>query len=254
MAYTRTRTYRNRKRFRRRGGVLSTKNIYSRTSRKAQATQIAALKRKVNKVYRKTKPEKKVIVESIAGQYNMSSESVGNTYFSLGVLDIPSGSHDDQRVGDLIYRKDYWYLTFEYYNNSNTGYHNSESCGTPMRVLAGRWKNHQNAATLVPSPNTLITNYSNTGSDSTMSVIAPLINGVSEQLYIDYDKTFTITSERSQKVLKISTPWYKCRYDKDGYCNHSWLICKAGGLHYDSDFTEHVLVCALRKTVYVDAS
>lgn len=46
-----------KRRYARRRSALSTRSIYSRRSALAQAGQIAALKKRVNKVYKVCKPE-----------------------------------------------------------------------------------------------------------------------------------------------------------------------------------------------------
>lgn len=253
MPYNNSYRYRRYRKYRRYNRKLTYRNIYMNRSAKSQATQIAALKKKVNKVFKATKPETKVIIESTANQFTMSSAALGNTEWGSGNLFISVGPADNQRIGDNILRKDYWYITFEYYNTSDTGYHNSESSGTPIRIISGGWKTSQNSYDLVPTAASIISNYSNSGADSSMACLSPLVNGVTATHNIYYDKTFTITAERNQKVVKVKTPWYKARFDSDGYANHSWLICKASGLHWDANFTESVLVTIVRKTVFRDA-
>lgn len=243
--FNRRRTYNSRK--------LSSKNIYMNRGAKSQAVQIAALRNKINKVYKAAKPETKVIIDSTVADITLRSDALGNTQFGSGVVNISVGAADNQRVGDKILRKDYWYLTFEYFNSSNTGYHDNESAGTPLRVVCGGWKTNQNAYDMVPTAATIIANYSASGASSTASVVAPLVNGVSAEQNIYADKSFTITAERSQRIMKFKTPWYTCRFDSAGYSNHAWLLVKAGGLHWNQNFTESVLVTVSRKTVFRDA-
>ena len=251
MPYGRTYKYRRYKR-RYNNRKLSNKNIYSHKSATSQAVQIAALRNKINKVYRAAKPEMKTIIDSAPSQYSMDSSIAGNTYLTLGSIRIISGSADNQRIGDKIYRRDTYYLTFEYFNNSTTGYHNGESSGTPVRVICGGWKSPKGYDT-VPTMSSIISNYSDTGAPSTMSSIAPLLNGVTETQYIYSDKTFYLTTSRNQKVLKIKTPWYNCRYNSNDECNHAWVMIKASGLHWDSDFTETIQLTTLKKTAFRDA-
>ena len=243
--FNRRRSYTSRK--------LTSKNIYMNRGAKSQAVQIAALRNKINKVYKAAKPETKVIIDSTVADITLRSDALGNTQFGSGVVNISVGAADNQRVGDKILRKDYWYLTFEYYNSSATGYHDNESSGTPLRVVCGGWKTNQNSYDMVPTAATIIANYSVSGASSTASVIAPLVNGVSAEQNIYADKSFTITSERSQRIMKFKTPWYTCRFDSAGYSNHAWLLVKAGGLHWNQNFTESVLVTVSRKTVFRDA-
>lgn len=233
---------------------LSNKNIYMNKSARSQAVQIAALRNRVNKVYRACKPEKKVVISNSALQFAMGSGTGFNTYFNSGVLDIGNGNTDSDRIGDKIYRRDYYYLTFEYYNNSNTGYHDSESSGTPVRIILGAFKNDLNAGSVVPQPSAIISNYDSTGPGSSASCISPLVNGVTDEHQIFYDKAFYMTTDKNQKIIKLKTPWYLCRFGPSANeCNHSWLLCKASGLHWDTNFNEKILVTLTRKTVFMDA-
>lgn len=237
----------------RRNYTLSSRNIYANRSARAQASQIAAIRNRVNKVFRACKPEKKVAIESSPGQFVMGSGATYQTYLNLGSLNIVSGSGDAYRVGDKIFRKDTYYITLEYFNNSESGYHDGESSGTPIRFLVGRWKDLKSYSN-TPALDTLISNYGATGANSTNSVIAPLVNGVTEKNYIYSDFVRYITSAKNQLVVKLSTPWYPCRFAVDsGDSDHSWIIIKAGGLHWDANFTENIQVTYTRKTVFTDA-
>lgn len=251
MPYYRTRSF-NRRRVRK-SRVLSTKSIYSRKSANAQAAQIAALRKRVNKVYKVCQPEKKVLIESTAQQHPMDSSATGNTSFGIGALDIGLGTGDNQRIADKVIRKDYVYLTFEYFNNSDTGYHDSESSGTPVRVIFGAYKNKQLTAGAYPSLTGLVANYTSSGADATQATIAPLVNGITEEKIIYYDKTFILSTSRNQKVLKLRSPWYSCRWAPDGVFNHTFCVVLCGNLHWDLNFTETVQCNSLRKTVYTDA-
>lgn len=248
------RTYRYRKRFNyRRRSTLSNKRIYGRTSAKSQASQIAALRNRINKVYKASKPERKVLIESSAQQHPMDSSATGNISFGIGALDLSLGTADNQRIGDKVNRKDYVYLTFEYFNNSDTGYHDSESSGTPVRVIFGAYKNKQLTAGAYPSLSGLVANYTSSGADATQATIAPLMNGITEEKVIYYDKTFILSTSRNQKVLKIHSPWYSCRWAPDGVFNHTFCVVLCGNLHWDLNFTETVQCNSLRKTVFTDA-
>ena len=186
--------------------TLSTRNIYANRSAYAQATQIAALRRRINKVYRAAKPERKVVI-STPSQFSLNSSAAGYNNLSQSALDIANGSTDEQRIGDKVYRKDTFYLTFEYFNNSDTGYHDSESSGTSIRIICGAWKDVEGATT-VPSATAVVHNYSSTGAYSTIAAVAPLVTGITEKQEIYRDFTFNMTSSSNQKTIKVSTPWY----------------------------------------------
>lgn len=247
------RFYPARRRYRK-SRVLSSKNIYSRTSAKSQSVQIAALKRKINKVYRAAKPERKQKVSDPI-RNDLSSAANKDVYFTAACMNIESGPLDNQRIGDKIYRKDKFHLTFEYYNSSNTGYHNSESSGCQVRIICGRWKTPHNVS-LVPTPDSLVSGFSTTGAGYTISSVAPLVPTVTEDKIIYSDKLYYMTSSDNQKAIKISTPYYLDRFSIDSGVDmscHSWIVVIGAGLHWDQNFTEVVQFTSIKKTVYTDA-
>lgn len=249
------RYYRSRRRYGKRfyrNRTLSQKSIYGSRSSYSQARQISALNKKINKVYRRTKPEKKVAIDVAPVVVTLSSTAAGSTESHLVPVDIENGAGDKQRVGDKIWRRDIFYLSFEYYNTSSTGYHSSESAGCQLRFILGQYRTPTNYLNS-PSTASLIQNYSTSGAGYTISGIAPLVNGVTETHRIFKDKKYNITTDKNQLRIKIATPWYSCRWQDAYNVNHSWLLINASGLHYDNDFTEYVEMTVTRKTVFTDA-
>lgn len=234
-----------------RSKVLSQRSIYGSRSSYSQARQISALNKKVKRVWKRTKPEKKVAIDLAPVIVTLSSTLAGSTESHLVPVDISNGSDDYQRIGDKVWRRDVYYLSFEYYNTSSTGYHSSESAGCQLRFILGQYKSPTNYLNS-PSTASLIQNYATSGAGYTISGIAPLVNGVTEEHKIWKDLKYNVTTEKNQLRVKISTPWYSCRW-KDVYNNnHSWLLVNASGLHYDNDFTEYVEMTVTRKTVFTD--
>ena len=100
MAYGYRRT-RGRKSTRRGNRTLSTRRIFNNKSARAQAAQINALKRRINRVYRAAKPEVKV-VETLRTERmmlpNMEDNVVGFDFIKPSL-----GTADDQRIGSMIH-------------------------------------------------------------------------------------------------------------------------------------------------------
>ena len=239
-----------------RRSVLSNRRVFGNRGARSQALQIAALRNRVNKVYRACKPEKKVAVGNPAS-FEMNSGIAGDTDFSMSALDIHQGATDQTRIGNLVWRKDIYYLTFEYYNSSSTGYHDSESSGTSLRIICGQWK-EQHGQSSVPLIGELISQYGTSGTNMTISTIAPLLDGTTDYFRIAKDMKFSLTAARNQHQVKVSSGWYSCRFDgednsSDSSSNHSWCWVVCNGLHYDNNFKEWVKVTAIRKTVFTDA-
>lgn len=243
------RRFRRPIRYRRR--TLSSRNVFLNTGAKSQAKQIAALNRKVHKIARASKPEKKVITES-PQQATFSSRAGGDVHLVFTVPEIINGSGDKYRIGDKIFRRDTWNMSFEYYNNSSTGYHESESSGVQVRIICGQWRTpHNNLNT--PTVDQVIDHYDTSGSGYTTAAVAPLLNGITEQCRIFSDRVYYLTSARNQKVIKTKTPWYSNRFDADGQNNHAFVIVVVAGLHYDSNFSEYVELSHIKKSVFTDA-
>lgn len=233
--------------------TLSTRKIFSRTGARAQANQIYALRKRVNYVYKKTKPEKKVAVSGPAS-FNFNSGVVGSVYNTYTPLAIAKGSGNDQRVGDKIYCKDKYMFSLEYYNTSSTGYHDSESSGVQVRIIVGRYKTPVDNSVGV-TPSGLIQSYSNTGDGYSTSAAAPLLTNVTQNYLIDKDRTFYLTAEKNQRIVKVSSKAYVRRYDdaNSSNSNHSFVMILVAGLHFDNDFKEYVKGTRIVKTVFTDA-
>lgn len=235
-----------------RRSVLSNRRVFGNRSARSQAVQIAALRNRMTKISKACTPERKVATDNTVGQYVMDSSIAGDNDVVLTALQINVGDTKGKRVGDKIYRKDTYYITFEYHNTSDTGYHSGESAGTTLRLICGQYKTTA-GATDAPVVSDLISAYSTSGAPMTISAIAPLVTGVTKNVKIIKDFKFNITTNANQHTVKVSTGWYTCRFDSDGNSNHSWLWIVANGLHHDSNFTEYVQLTAFRKTVFTDA-
>ena len=245
--------YRKRYAYRKKRSVLSSRNVYGRTSARAQSYQIAALRSRVNKLNRKVKPEKKTYTVAAASK-TLASESGGDVAITIAPPVIPQGGSQNQRVGEKIYRRDTYYVSLEYFNNSLTGYHISESAGVQCRIILGRYKSNVNAA-LVPTGADLISLYSSSGPSYTISAISPLKDGITTRYQVHKDKVFYMEINKNQKVLKIKTPWYVDRYYTDSGVTsdrHSFLFITAAGLHWDTDYTEYVQLAYSVKSVFTD--
>lgn len=243
------RKYSRRRGFRR---VLSTRNIYANTRPRSQARQISVLNKKVNAIYKKTKPERKVATDIAPATVTLSSNVGGSTQSHMVPVDISNGVNDNGRIGDKVFRRDIFYITLEYFNSSETGYHGSESAGCQFRFILGQYKTPTNYLNS-PSTESIIAAYSTSGTGYSISSIAPMVNGVTTNHNIWKDMKFNMTTTRNQKYLKITTPWYNCRWTDNSTCNHSWLLVNAAGLHWDSNFSEYVELTVYRKSVFTDA-
>lgn len=239
-----------KRRYARRRSTLSTRNIYAKRSSISQAGQIAALRNKVNKVYKVCKPEMKRYY-GLVGQFNFNNTISGAVDHAIGDIPVAEGTGLDDRVGDKIYCKTKYLLTFEYFNNSSTGYHNSESAGCQLRIIVGRYKTPMGSGD-APLATDIIESYASSGGNYTISSVAPLKANVTENHFIDYDKTFYLTTTTNQKIVKASTRRYLRRFG-DNKSNHAWILIICAGLHADANFTEEVNYAVARKITFTDA-
>lgn len=248
--YRSRRSYRTRRYGRR---ALSTRNIYAHRSNMAQATQIAALKKKVNRVYKACKPEMKVVHGDVFEQ-TFSNGTLATNYKGYVAPEIAVGAEDYQRVGNYIWRRDEYEIRLTYSNNaaSTSGLHNHESSCAQMRFICGIWKD-PSSNTSFPGISDVIHDYASTGQGYRALMVQPLRDGITMKNRIVYDKVFAVGLTKPQTLVRIRTPWYSCRYDNYTWNTHSWIMCVAGDLDYDTTFDEHLEIIGTRKTIYKDA-
>lgn len=231
---------------------LSNRRIFGRTSAKSQASQIATLRNRVNKVYKACKPEIKTVITS-AETINYTSETLSSYYRFYPWTQPDLGTADNQRTGNHIYVKNgVLYLSMEYFNSSQTGYHPTESSGCQVRVIIGQWKTNR-GPTIIPSIGDILEFPSNTGADYTQLALSPLKKGISSQHAILRDYRTILTSERNQKMVKLyAKPRIPYVWVGDTVPN-MWALILVSGLHFDTDFTETVKITASDKLVFTDA-
>lgn len=246
MAYGRYRRRRYSSRSRR---ALSNRNVYGKTSSKAQARQIATLRNRVSRVYKACRPEIKLKYNN-ATSFTFDSQTLLNTY-TAWIPQMPIlGSDDNNRIGDKIYVKNIQLnFTFEYYNSSATGYHNSESAGTTMRIIVGKYKEAKGS---VPNIQGVLQETSNTGSAYTNQAVVPLKNEQSVYSKILLDKRFTITTNNNQKIMRLNVRPGTIRF-RDNDANAVWVMVISAGLHNDSNFSEFVKGTFSSKIAFTDA-
>ena len=250
MAYgksTRRRSYRRTRR------TLSNRNVYGKTSAKAQARQIASLRNRINKVYKVCRPEIKTIVTG-SDTITYTSESI-SSYYRMYPMTAPQlGTGDKDRIGNSIrVINGVLYLSMEYFNSSVTGYHDTESSGCQYRIIIGQFKSRA-SSTIIPSIDNLLEYPSNHGPSYTQLAISPLKEGLTNSFCILRDIHGALTLDRNQKIMKIPfKPRMPYVFDDDGKFDNCWACLIVAGLHYDEDFIETVKITVSDKLVFTDA-
>lgn len=246
-----TRRYRrNYKRFNRR---LSNRRIFGRTSAKSQASQIASLRNRINRVYNQCKPEIKTIVTGAETQ-TYTSETLSSYYRFYPMTSPDPGTGDKDRIGNHIkVINGVLYLSFEYYNSSPTGYHNTESAGCQYRIIIGQF-NTAHSKSAIPPIADVLEYTGNTGANYTQLALSPLKEGITSKFTIIKDIRGVLTSERNQKMMKIAfKPKRPYVFDDAGAFNNCWACLIVTGLHYDTDYTEYCKITVSDKLVFTDA-
>lgn len=247
--------YRRRRSYRRNRRSLSNRNVFGKTSAKAQSRQIASLRNRINSVYRRTKPEIKNLLGA-AITHSFTSGALDDIWFA-GVFPMPllNSGKDNGMIGNYCKPLSLQLNGYaEYYNSSTTGYHNTESAGCVARVIIVQRKTPEDYTT-THSLSEFIPNPSYTGAEYTAMAVKPLQTGITEKWDVLCDKRFIFTSDSNQKIFRIRVKPKPFRFNNEDnkIFNYCKFIVIAAGLHYDQDYTEHLEFTEFVKMSYTDA-
>ncbi|UPW41738.1 capsid protein [Peromfec virus RodF5_42] len=252
------RRYRNRRYRKRYNRRLSKSNILLNKGSRSQAKQILALNRKVNRVYRATKPEIKFAITSPI-QHQYTSAALSSVYTRhIMPLPSPQSSTDTGMDGDKCSMKSFVIRGYaEYYNSSDTGYHNSESAGCIIRIIAVQPKQANfNVADITLTD--LLQDYGDSSTGYTALSYSPFKRGTTTNYRILMDYKTKLTTNNNQKLLSLNVPLGRYRDLRYNVSQQNWAnvviyFVAVSGLHYDSNFTEYVTITHTPKMVYTDA-
>lgn len=199
-----------RRKGRRGSRTLSTRRIFNNKGAKAQAAQIYALRKSVNRVRRQCLPEVKEYISSQntikAAAY--TSADVNQTYFKIDVPVPQSGPGDSQRIGDKVRQLPITlflnglYRVITHTSNGIPMYNTITSKGCGMRVVAVQNRIASNAT---PT----ITSLFDTFETSTNAVLTmanlnnPFKRGITANYIILYDKVFYFNDNKPIQNLKL---------------------------------------------------
>lgn len=248
---------RTRKRYNR---VLSKKSIYGNRSARSQSNQIAALNRKINIIAKRDRPETKVVLSQTTTKTFTSKLLSGVYEVIVPALPSPSSSTDSGMVGDVCHIKSFRLNMYaEYFNTSDTGYHNSESAGGVIRIVAVQHKINDGDGIASLSPADILQDYGSSGTSYTAMAFSPFKTGITNRYRILMDKRYYITTDKNQLCLNLSCPLGKYRdlryvnnLSINGWTNMINFIVFCSGLHGDSNFSETVDITYNTKLSYTD--
>lgn len=219
MAYgNRRSTY--RRKGRRGNRALSTRRIFNNKSARSQAKQIYALKRRINRVYRATKPEVKVLEQ---GQYNALQLLPGQmTSFSEVFLRPELGTGDDQRTGNVVNLKAATlFLSAKYSMTTRTSsgipFYNvvNGSPGAGLRVIAVQTKVARAAAPTLQSVLHNAISDSAGGIYSMANLKIPFEDGITTSYHVLLDRVYQFSNNRPiiSKRINIRPAMKTYRWD-----------------------------------------
>lgn len=232
---------------------LSNKYVYGNRSAKSQAKQIAALRNRINSVYRQTKPEVKV-VSSTAQEFELTNSSVLSDSYVVLPLTYPiRGDADYQFHGDEIHLVNVKLsLSMEYHNTSSTGYLVGESAGTPVRIIVVQ-DNYPTAADGYLTLDELLSYSGYSGAQYTLRATSPFKRGVTEHVKIVYNRLVYMTTDKNQFSTTLNLKGFNnIRWDKNDAVNRIWVYVVPCGLHA-SAATETVEGAFASEIAFTDA-
>lgn len=239
------------------GKALSTRNIYGRKSASAQAHQIAALRRRINKVSARCKPELKVF-ESSPETTKFTSEASGTWVTKKEVLStFTQGTGDSQYVGDhvrSIRLQIPIHAEFSLYGYDGDT-QQMDSLGASVRVVVFQSKSRTNETSGSIAPYVIISNAASSGSGYELLASAPLVRGVTERFKILADKKYNLTNFKNQLNTRISVRPDNVRFGPEtGYYNKIFVFFYVANLHWTSlSKYEYVNITHQFKFTYTDA-
>ena len=205
--------YRGRSSYRKAGRsarTLSTRRIFSNKGSKAQAKQIYALRRAVNRVKAQCKPEVKVRRTAIdeRGLALSSTASPGTVNWSVVRHPMPdSGTSDSTRIGNkirLVAPKMFIALQYVERLNSAQSFYNStlQNHGIQVRLIAVQAKV---AHTETPQLTDILQNVNfDSQIDSVMMMRQPFQIGITSKYNILLDKHMTVDLDNPTKTYRVT--------------------------------------------------
>nr|QWB14894.1 capsid protein [Cressdnaviricota sp.] len=201
----------SRRRAGRRGNRnLSTRRIFGNKSAKAQAKQIYALRKSVNRVRRRCQPEVKEIItpQNTVKAAAYTEAGINQMYHKLEFPVPVLGTGDNQRIGDkvrLLPTTLFLNGLYREITNSSNGiplYNVITSKGCAMRIVAIQ---NRISANSTPSITSIFDTFdTTTNAVLTMSNINnPFKKGITTKYMILYDKVFYFNDLKPIKNLKL---------------------------------------------------
>lgn len=238
MAYTRRRY---RRRYRKR---LSDRTVFSKTSAKSQAKQIAVLRNRINKVSKANRLEIKNSQETFTETFSNSSLATVYAFWK-----IP----DSFIKNNWTKLKGFTLNGILEYGDNREAYPGQEMTRSgSARILI--YQNLQ-ARNQTSSPS-FIVDIANTGTDYELNTTRPLKDGVTSYVKILADRTYLLSDQEPQKRVHISIRKLLNFHKEEGDTYPRGAIFVAvitSGLHWTSGgYTETIKASLNSKLLYIE--
>lgn len=240
-----------RYRYRRRYSRLSNRRIFGSRSARSQASQIAALRNRMNKYMAQNRPEIKQYIAS-SDAFTLSSQASSGSYYRWKITMPPQGTDGNERVGDKIKFKNINVFGYFEYYNSVGGYHNSESAGTPVRVIVVQDLTSP-VNSVAPDVDDLLAVSSFSGQKYSLRAVSPFKPGISELYKVLYDGKFNLTLANNQHSLDVNIHSLKDMEWIQDTPQNLFVYIIPCGLHWDANYTENVHGYVGAKIAFTDA-
>lgn len=244
--YRRRRSYRGRK-YRR---TLAGKNIYQRTSARAQSGQIMALRNRVNAISRSLRPETQIWNSDEITQV-FDNSSVSKTYYDMGVTPNPlslglSGTEARLLSCNLNF-------SIEYADNYSKVAATDHQRTCSIRFILIQLKAGQENPPLISE----IMKFENSGPGYELNTVKPLEDGITSQFRIIGDWRYSLSD---QKPIILRRLFFRrlspLRWDESGSYNYVagslYLFVVTAGLHWDSSYSQQLTMSLSAKVAYTD--
>lgn len=223
---------------------LSNRVIYSKTSAKNQAKQIASLRNRLNTVFKKTRKEIRNVQETYNHTFSNSAlSSVYDTfYLTNSFMDGQWTKLRGLSINGIL----------EYADNREAYPDTNLTRSGSVRLVVYQAIQSRNSSTNVDS----IADISNTGTDYELNSTRPLKDGISSFVKILYDRTYTLSDQNPQKRIHVNIKRLLNlhRQENDNYPRGNIFIgLITSGLHWTvGGYTEQITASLVAKQVYTE--
>ena len=239
--------YRKRgKRFYRRAKPLSKANIFSRKSASSQARQINALRKRINTVYKRTRPETQRY--QVSDSVTFKNDTFADTYKinrpAAGIVSNMTGNWANLYGTNIR-------ILMEYSDNYqvDAAVDHQRTCSYRFIV----WQTVKTGGSQQNIGDVLL--QSGSGTDYELQTIRPLKNGVTANARILCDRTYTISyAEPSRRhTINLRKLWNMHKESGQSYPRGDiYFAVVTSGLYWDSTYNQQLKCTWIADTYYAD--